>query len=476
MALFSAFAEIPSLFLQGCFDKQCSTMKKKLLIIEDEVSVAKQLKWGLEEEYAISIASNASDAEPFVASGAFPVILLDLGLPPYPDTPQEGFELLPRISKLAPHAKVIVVTGNAERKNAVKSISMGASDFCEKPIDLDEIKIILARTYSIYSLEEEVRFQKLEQTQSGALLKMLGTSPLMESLFKNIKKISSNDLPVLLQGEVSTGKALTAETIHSLSHRDKKPFIVLDAASVAKGFFDEELIVAAEYLVPKVNQSVDFNLDHIQGATILLKNVDLLPRQQQERLLAFLDSGFVQGSETDILIKLNCRVIASTSKDLSQELLSGNFSEALYNRLKVNTLRIPPLKNRTGDILLLAHHFLHVETSVMKRERFHFSPAAYTALTLYSWPGNIGELKDRIHKSLMVCASLMIKPEDLGLGGFFEYKEACAGLTLQQVRENAEKSAIRSAMITHDNDQQAAADALDVSVAELSRLVAQYEL
>ncbi|MCD4676408.1 MAG: response regulator [Desulfobacula sp.] len=155
-------------------------MKKNLLVIEDENSVAKQLRWGLGKEYEITIVSDAGQARPLLASGVFPVVSLDLGLPPYPDTPQQGFELLEEISSLAPHTRVIVITGNAEEENAVKAIALGAADFCAKPIDLKILKIILSRTFKIHELEETNRRLQRQTSQSGSLCGMLGISPVMK--------------------------------------------------------------------------------------------------------------------------------------------------------------------------------------------------------------------------------------------------------------------------------------------------------
>jgi two-component system NtrC family response regulator len=164
-------------------------MKKKLLVIEDENSVAKQLRWGLDKEYEITTASDADQARPLLASGVFPVATLDLGLPPFPDTTQQGFELLEEISSIAPHTRVIVITGNAEEENAVKAIALGAADFCAKPIDLKLLRIILSRTFKIHELEETNRRLQQQTIQSGSLGGMLGISPVMEDMFKRIKQI-----------------------------------------------------------------------------------------------------------------------------------------------------------------------------------------------------------------------------------------------------------------------------------------------
>ena len=202
-------------------------MKKKLLVIEDENSVAKQLKWGLGKKYEITFASDAGQARPLLASGVFPVATLDLGLPPYPDTPQQGFELLEEIFSLSPRTKVIVITGNAEEENAVKAIALGAADFCAKPIDLKILSIILFRTFKICELEEANRRLQWQSRQGGSLCGMFGVSPAMGKIFETIRYISKIDYPVMITGSTGTGKDMAAHAVHSLSQRADKPLVII---------------------------------------------------------------------------------------------------------------------------------------------------------------------------------------------------------------------------------------------------------
>ena len=185
-------------------------MRKRLLVIEDEMSVAKQLKWGLGKEYEITIASDADQARPLIASGTFPVVTLDLGLPPHPDTPKQGLELLEEIPSLSPHTKVIVITGNAEESTAVRAVALGAADFCAKPIDLKILGIILSRTFKICRLEEANRRLQQQAGQGASLCGMLGASPAMTKIFELIRQVSVTDYPVVITGSSGTGKEIAA--------------------------------------------------------------------------------------------------------------------------------------------------------------------------------------------------------------------------------------------------------------------------
>ncbi len=202
-------------------------MNKKLLIIEDENSVAKQLRWGLAKEYDITIATDAEQARPLIASGAFPVITMDLGLPPFPNNPSQGLKLLEESVELAPESKIIVITGNAEDENAIKAVGLGASDFYAKPIDIKILKLILARTYKVQECEEANRRLQRQADQSGSLCNMIGISPVMSKLFERIKHASATDYPVLITGNTGTGKEVAAHSVHTLNKRNDKPLVIV---------------------------------------------------------------------------------------------------------------------------------------------------------------------------------------------------------------------------------------------------------
>ena len=216
-------------------------MKHKLLIIEDEPSLAKQMKWGLKNTYDVVIADNAKKGQQLLASGAFPAATLDLGLPPSPDTPEEGFRLLESARTIAPHTKIIVITGNAEQENAIKAVGMGAVDFCSKPIDPDELTIILNRTYKMCDLEAANRKLLKKNEHCNVLCDMLGVAQSMTDLFSRIRQAAEVDYPVLIRGETGTGKEMAAKAVHSLGKRSDMPLVIINCGAIPENLLESEL-------------------------------------------------------------------------------------------------------------------------------------------------------------------------------------------------------------------------------------------
>ena len=432
-------------------------MKKKLLIIEDENSVAKQLRWGLDKEYDITTVSDADQARPLLASGVFPVATLDLGLPPYPDTPRRGFELLEEISSIAPHTRVIVITGNAEEENAVKAIALGAADFCAKPIDLKLLRIILSRTFKIHGLEEANRRLQRKTIQSGSLCGMLGVSPVMEDMFKRIKHISKTDYPVLITGNTGTGKEMAACAVHSLSQRAEKPLVIINCGAIPDNLLESELFGHERGAFTGAAGRKIGKFEQADQGTIFLDEIGELPLLLQVKILRFLQESTIERLGGTKTMTLNARIIAATNMNLEDAVKQGTFRDDLYYRLNVVPLRIPDLNQRSEDILLLAQSFLQEEIRNLQRGQTSFSPAAIVALTAHDWPGNIRELQNRIRRALGTTMDRVITPVDLGLDDMLLKQEEQKLSTLKEARETAEKNAVRRALaLCGDNISQAA--------------------
>ena len=449
-------------------------MKKRLLIIEDEISVAKQLKWGLGEEYEITIAVEADQARPLLASGSFSVITLDLGLPPYPDTPQEGLKLLEEIISLCPQTKVIVITGNAEKENAVKAIVLGAVDFCTKPIDLKLLNIILSRAFKIYELEEANRQLKRHTFQGGEFCGMLGVSPVMGRLFEHIKKVSATGYPVLITGDSGTGKEMAAGAVHSLSPRAQKPLVIINCAAIPENLLESELFGHEKGAFTGAAGRKIGKFEQADGGTIFLDEIGELPLALQVKILRFLQEGTVERLGGTKTITLDVRIIAASNINLKDAVKEGGFREDLFYRLNVVPLKVPSLRERAEDILLLAHHFLREESQNLQRGPVSLSPAAISALTANNWPGNVRELQNRIRRALGTNTGRIIDPVDLGLEDAPPEPGGQKLLTLKQAREAAEIKTIRQALALTGNNISQAAILLETSRPTLHDLLKKY--
>jgi two-component system NtrC family response regulator len=389
--------------------------KKRLLVIDDEISVAKQLKWGLGDEYEVTIAVEVDQARPLLASGSFPVIALDLGLPPYPDTPQVGFKLLEEIISLSPQTKVIVITGNAEKENAVQAIALGAVDFCTKPIDLKLLNTILSRAFKIYELEAANRRLQRHSFQGGEFCGMLGVSPVMGRLFERIQKVSGTGYPVLITGDSGTGKEKAAQAIHSLSPRDQKPLVIINCGAIPENLLESELFGHEKGAFTGAVGSKIGKFQQADGGTIFLDEIGELPLALQVKILRFLQESTVERLGGTKIITLDVRIIAASNINLKDAVKEGRFREDLFYRLNVVPLKVPSLRERAEDILLLAHHFLREESQKLQRGPISLSPAAISALTANNWPGNVRELQNRIRRALGTNSGRIIDPVDLGL-------------------------------------------------------------
>ncbi len=436
---------------------------QKLLIIEDEQAVAKQLKWGLAKEYDISIANNSKEAKELLLSGIFPVATLDLGLPPFPDATRVGFEILDFCVKNI-DTKIIVITGNSEEKNAVKAIAAGAVDFCAKPIELDLLRTILSRTFRIYSLEEINRTnQKLATPKSTSLCGMIGVSPVMENLFSRLRKICSNNFPVLVTGESGTGKELACRAIHELSPRRNFPFVIINCGAITENLIESELFGHEKGSFTGAVSKQIGKFEQGDNGTVFLDEIGELPMAMQVKLLRCLQEGTIErvgGSKT---IKLDIRIVAATNVDLEKAVGDGTFRKDLFHRLNVIPVNLPTLRQRSDDIVGLANHFLREESRNLAVGKVHFSPAAIAAMLIYPWPGNVRELQNKVRMALSLIDGKVISADELGIGDSLTNEMAKILPSLKEARKKADISVVKQAMAISGNNISQAARLLNTS-------------
>jgi len=343
-------------------------MKKSLLIVDDDEEIRSQMRWALAEDYEIFLAEDQRSALSIFGAHKPSVVLLDLGLPPSPGEPTEGLAVLSEILRVASHTKIVIISGQSDKNNAYRAVSDGAYDFLSKPVQMEELKIILKRAFYLAELEKEN--QELQsQLLSSSFEQMLGTSKQMQDVFQSIRKVAATEAPVLIVGESGTGKERAAQAIHNLSSRNTGPFVAINCGAIPEALLESELFGHEKGAFTGAHAQRIGKVETAQCGTLFLDEIGELPQPLQVKLLRFLQERVIQriGGRKDISI--DCRVITATNTDLKRAMLEGRFREDLYYRIAVVTLRLPPLRERTGDITLLGQSFLKKFSSDNAQEK-----------------------------------------------------------------------------------------------------------
>lgn len=437
-----------------------NSLKTKLLIVEDDPGLQKQLRWSF-PDYEVISADNREDAINQIRRHEPPVVTLDLGLPPDAGGASEGLATLENILTLAPDTKVIIVTGNEERANAVKAIAMGAYDFYQKPIDPDIIGLIVKRALHVYELEQDN--QKLQRSRtSSALNGIVATSPQMLKVCRTIEKVAPTDVTTLLLGESGTGKELLARAVHELGPRGKKRFVAINCAAIPENLLESELFGYEKGAFTGANKQTIGKIECADGGTLFLDEIGDLPMALQSKLLRFLQERTIERLGGRNEISVNVRVVCATHQDLAQQIKESRFREDLFYRISEITVRIPPLREREGDGELIARAILnhYLEESGRGRSVKGFSKDAITAIEAYPWPGNVRELENRIKRAAIMAEGALISAEDLELNA---NDQEPLPLNLRQVRDEAEKNAVQRALLLFDGNISKAAEMLGIS-------------
>jgi two-component system NtrC family response regulator len=450
------------------------SVKEEILVVEDDPEISRQLKWALADEYEIHLAQDEPSALKILNSKKPAVITLDLGLPPKPHEPLIGMELLRKILQLEPGTKVVVVTGNDDRENAIKAISQGAWDFYHKPIKIDELKVILSRAFHVNTLERENLELQKGIEEKGRLDELIGSSPEMNEIFATIRKVAGFDLSVLIFGESGTGKELIARSIHSQSARRDKPFIAINCGAIPETLLEAELFGHEKGAYTGAHVQRKGKVEYANGGTLFLDEIGELPPVLQVKLLRFLQERVIErigGRET---IEVDVRIIAATQKNLKEAFAAGEFREDLYYRLSVVTIEVPPFRKRGNDIILLANYFMRKSCQEMKRPVARFDQGAIHALQDYEWPGNVRELENRIKRAVVMGEGSVVRAEDLDLPS--DYQADTKKPTLKDVREKLERDFIEKALVTNNWNVALTAEEIGVSRPTLYDLMKKYNL
>jgi len=425
------------------------------------------MKWSLAQDYTLLLAEDRASALQLFREHLPLVVLLDLGLPPNPGGPEEGLAAIADMLAQDHLAKVIVVTGQGERECGLQAIGAGAYDFLTKPVDVEQLKVILKRAFHVAALEKEHR--ELQQRLATETFEgMLGTSPAMQTVFATIRKLATAEAPVLILGESGTGKEMAALAIHQRSARKAGPFVAINCSAIPETLLESELFGHEKGAFTGAHIQRRGRIETAAGGTLFLDEIGDIPLALQVKLLRFLQEQRVERIGGRSEIEVDTRVIAATNADLKKKILENHFREDLYYRLAVVVLNLPPLREREGDVGLLAQVFLRRFADEYRKTGLAFDANAMKSLARHHWPGNVRELENLVKRAVIMAEGKRVTPHDLELEGPLSI---VPGSALKNARETAEREVIAEVLRRHGGKITPAAADLGISRPTLYELM-----
>jgi len=444
-----------------------------VLIVDDTPEIREQMQWGLKPLYRVFEAGDRESAMDIVRreEDIF-LVTLDLGLPPDAEGVTEGLEVLNQILAANRLRKVIVITGNQDRDNALKAIQLGAYDYMEKPIDMEVLKVVLQRGAYLTQLERENQ-ALLERERHRGFQEMIGSSPSMAKVFETIRRVATTNVSILIVGESGTGKELVARAIHKQSPRNNGPFIVINCGAIPETLLESELFGHEKGAFTGAHIQRRGRVELAQGGTLFLDEISELSPLLQVKLLRVLQEHCIERVGGRVEIPVDVRIIAACNVDLQEAMKEGRFREDLYYRLNTIMISVPPLRERGSDVLIIAKVFLRNFAEEANRKISGFSQEACASLGQYQWPGNVRELENRIKRAVTLSDHVQLTPEDLDLGPPDELPVAT---TLKEAREQVETHLIQQTLFKTNHNITKAAIMLGVSRPTLHDLLSRYHI
>jgi two-component system NtrC family response regulator len=434
-------------------------MNPKLLIVEDDEEIRTQMKWALANDYEISLAENRADAVEMFRATQPMVVLLDLGLPPQPNNPEEGLATLSELLAVDSRVKIVIISGQGEKENALRAIGAGAYDFLSKPVEIEELKFLLKRCFHTARLEKE--YSEMQKLLRGDSFEgVLGESAPMRSIFDAIRKVATTDAPVLILGESGTGKEMVAKATHQRSNRKDGPFIAINCGAIPETLLESELFGHEKGAFTGAHVQRKGRIESANSGTLFLDEIGEIPLPLQVKLLRFLQEQTIERVGGRQSIQINTRVVAATNADLKKNMALGKFREDLYYRLAVVQISLPPLRERDNDVRLLAQYFLNRFAAEVNKPNLTFDQEAVRTLNKYSWPGNVRELENCVRRAVIMAEGKRVTARDLelnssGLGAHV--------VTLKDARESVERQMLQQALKKHGGKIAPAAAELGLS-------------
>ena len=448
--------------------------RPKLLIVEDDEGLQRQLRWAY-DDYDVVVAGDRATAIDMLRAEEPDVVTLDLGLPPDPDGVSEGFATLSEILALKPDTKIIVASGHGARESAMRAIASGAYDFYQKPVDIDELGMIVRRAFHLHAIEaDNRRLCSLPTDDARVLGGMITAAPEMLKVARTIERVANADVSVMLLGASGTGKELLARGVHQASSRKHGAFVAINCGAIPENLLEAELFGHEKGAFTGAVKTTEGKIELAQGGTLFLDEVGDIPLPLQVKLLRFLQERVIERIGGRKSIPVDTRIVCATHRNLEEMIAEGSFREDLYYRLAEIVVRIPTLAERPGDAVLLAKHFLKSFAATMNPAVKGLSPDALSAIDRWTWPGNVRELENRMKRAVIMADGKLVTASDLDLeGGDAEDGDQ---INLKAVRDGADRKAIRRAIARTEGNISNAAKLLGISRPTLYDLIKQHGL
>ena len=380
-----------------------------VLIVDDEANARKGLAALLEQEgYGVVTAADGLQAFDLLATTTPDIVVTDLRMPR-----MDGLELLKRVKQSYEDIPVIVVTAFGEVDSAISAVRAGAEEYLQKPVQIEELVVVLERALKNRSVRDELKSLKTRLDDKLRPSNIVGDSTPMQAVFKTVAQVAPTRASVLITGESGTGKELIAQAIHAGSPRRGGPFVKLHCAALAESLLESELFGHEKGSFTGAAGRREGRFKQADGGTLFLDEIGEIPAGTQVKLLRFLQERSFERVGSNETVHVDVRVIAATNRRLDQEVREGRFREDLYYRLNVVSIEMPPLRVRPGDVLLLAEHFLRRYARENGKEIRGLAPNAVAKLAEYTWPGNVRELENVVERAVVMCDSEQVKAEHL---------------------------------------------------------------
>jgi two-component system NtrC family response regulator len=448
--------------------------KPKLLIVEDDEGLQAQLKWAY-DDFEVILAGDRASAIAALRAEEPAVVTLDLGLPPDPDGISEGLAVLDEIVALKPDTKVIVASGHGARESALVAIERGAYDFYQKPVDIEQLGLIVRRALNLHRIEAENRALAERAGEGNRVLGGLITAaPEMVRVARTIERVANTGVSVMLLGASGTGKELLARGLHEASGREGGSFVAINCAAIPENLLESELFGHEKGAFTGAVKTTEGKIELANGGTLFLDEVGDIPLPLQVKLLRFLQERQIERIGGRKAIDVDTRIVCATHQDLEAMIADGRFREDLFYRLAEVVVKIPSLAERPGDAVLLAKAFLKRFAREMNPQVTGFAPDALAAIDAWGWPGNVRELENRVKRAAIMADGKLVSAGDLDLQQGAE--EDPDVLNLKSARERADRKVIRHALARSEGNISSTARLLGISRPTLYDLLKHYDL